>query len=56
MRKPTKCLGENKGADQLCAVAAQLISAFVLGETGASWSENCIVPMSDFNVNLLLLV
>ena len=27
-----------------------------IGETGASWSENCIFPMSDFNVNLLLLV
>ena len=27
-----------------------------LGETGASWSENCIFPMSDFIVNLLLLV
>ena len=25
-----------------------------VGETGASWSENCIFPNSDFNVNLLL--
>ena len=34
MRKPTKCLGENKGADQLysnweAAVTAKLISPFV---------------------------
>ena len=32
------------------------LNALYVGETGASWSENCIFPMSDFNANLLLLV
>ena len=29
MGKPIICLGENKGADQLCGITANLISAFV---------------------------
>ena len=27
-----------------------------IGETGASWSKNCIFPNSYFNIDLLLLV
>ena len=29
MKKTSICIGENKAADQLCAVTAQLISDFV---------------------------
>ena len=27
-----------------------------IGETGASWSKNCIFPNSEFKINLLLFL
>ena len=39
----------------ICTVTYSVYTC-ILGETGASWSKNCIFANSDFNIELLLLV